>query len=110
MNINTRIAILFVALILSIIIIIVLRKDKIPVRYSLLWWVVVLVLLLLVIFPDLFIFFTRLLGFETISNMIIGIFIVVILFITISLTIIVSGQRKKIALLIQEISILKDKK
>lgn len=110
MNINTRIAIFLVALILSIIILIVLKKDKIPVRYSLLWWMGVIVLLLLVIFPNIFIFFTRLLGFETISNMIIGVFIVIILFITISLTIIVSGQRKKIALLIQEISLLKDKK
>ena len=108
MSINIRIAILAVVLVLSIVIIYILRKDKIPVKYSLLWWVVVVVLLLLSLFPDLFIIFANFLGFETISNMVIGIFIVIILFITMSLTIIVSGQRRKIALLIQEISMLKE--
>ena len=109
MNLNTRIAILIVALLLTIVIIYVLKKDKLPVKYSLLWWLVVVILLFLSIFPNMFIWFTKLLGFQTISNMIIGIFILILLFITISLTIIVSGQRKKIALLIQEVSILKGK-
>ena len=107
MPINLRLAIFVVTLILSFIIISVLKKDKIPVRYSILWWLVVAILLLLVIFPKLFIYITNLLGFQTISNMVVGIFIIILLFITISLTIIVSGQRKKIALLIQEVSMLK---
>ena len=44
------------------------------------------------------------------SNMVIAMFIFILLMITIMLTIIVSGQQKKITLLIQELSILKNKK
>ena len=62
------------------------------------------------IFPGLFIWFSNLLGFVTMSNMVIAMFIFILLMITIMLTIIVSGQQKKITLLIQELSILKNKK
>ena len=41
-------------------------------------------------------------------NMVTGVLFVILLFITISLTVIVSGQKKKITLLIQEVSILKN--
>lgn len=109
MTLNTRIAILAVAIILAIVISIILRKDKIPVRYSILWWFVVVILLLLSIFPNMFLFFTKLVGFQTTSNVVIGIFFVILLFITISLTVIVSTQNKKITLLIQELSMLKGK-
>ncbi|WP_443668457.1 DUF2304 family protein [Holdemanella porci] len=40
--------------------------------------------------------------------MVTGVLFVILLFITISLTVIVSGQKKKITLLIQEVSILKN--
>ena len=46
-------------------------------------------------------------GFQTMSNMVIGIILVLLTFLTMALTIIVSGQKKKTTLLIQEISILK---
>ena len=42
-------------------------------------------------------------------NLVIGIIIGILLFLTMSLTIITSGQRKKITLLIQEVSMLKEK-
>ena len=43
------------------------------------------------------------------SNMLIGILIAMLIFITISLTIIVSGQKYRITLLTQELSMLKEK-
>ena len=52
--------------------------------------------------------FATKLGFQTISNLVVGVFIVILFFITISLTVIVSAQKKKITLLIQEVSILKE--
>lgn len=107
MSMNIRIAILIVAFILSLVIISALKNGKVPVKYSLFWWIAVVLLLLLSIFPNIFIGITKLLGFQTISNMVVGVFVIILLFVTISLTIIISGQSKKIALLIQEISILK---
>ena len=41
--------------------------------------------------------------------MVTGVLFVILLFITISLTVIVSGQKKKITLLVQEISVLKNR-
>lgn len=41
--------------------------------------------------------------------MVTGVLFVILLFITISLTVIVSGQKKRITLLVQEISILKNR-
>ena len=39
--------------------------------------------------------FATKLGFQTISNLVVGVFIVILFFITISLTVIVSAQKKK---------------
>jgi hypothetical protein len=52
---------------------------------------------------------TKLLGFKMFSNLIFSILIGVLMLICLALTIIVSGQREKIRLLIQEVSIIKKK-
>ena len=100
MPLDLRLAILAVTLILAFTIYKVLSKRIIPVKYSFLWWLAVVVLLILVIIPDVLIWFATKLGFQTISNLVVGVFIVILFFIT---------QKKKITLLIQEVSILKEK-
>ncbi len=110
MSINLRLGLVIVAILLFMIILIVLKKGRMPVKYSLVWILSSFIILFLGIFPGLFIWFSNLLGFVTMSNMVIAMFIFILLMITIMLTIIVSGQQKKITLLIQELSILKNKK
>ena len=105
MPFNLRLSILVIALILAAVILRVLHKDMIPVKYSLLWGIGVIVLIVLSIWPGILVSLANLIGFQTISNMV----TVILLFITISLTVIVSGQKKKITLLVQEISILKNR-
>lgn len=107
MPLNLRIAILLTALILMVVIIKILRKQLIPVKYSLLWWIGFFILLFLAIFPDFLVSIANLMGFQTISNMVSGVLFVILIFITISLTVIVSTQKRKINLLIQEISLIK---
>lgn len=109
MPLNLRLAVLVVTLILAFAIYKILSKRIIPVKNSFLWWLAIIVLLMLVIFPDVLIWFAYQLGFQTISNLVVGVFIVILFFITISLTVIVSAQKRKITLLIQEVSILKEK-
>ncbi len=109
MPLDLRLAILLVTLILAFTIYKVLSKRLIPIKYSLLWWLAVIVLLILVVIPDVLIWFAYRIGFQTISNLVVGVFIIILFFITISLTVIVSAQKKKITLLIQEVSILKQK-
>ena len=80
-----------------------------PVKYALVWIFSAVVMILCACFPQIIGFITRLLGFELISNVILSIFLGLLICITISLTVIVSGQAKKIDLLVQEVSLLKQK-
>ena len=107
MPISLKIALIIISLFLIISTLSLVRKDKIPVRYSLVWLVSSLVLLFVALFPEAFGKLTSLIGFQVSSNFVIGIFIVFLLFITRMLTKVVSEQNKKITMLIQEISILK---
>ena len=107
MPFNLRFAIFIVACILAFTVMRILHKYMIPVKYSLLWWIAIVILVVLALWPDFFLFFVNLLRFQTTSNMVIGVFIVILIFITMSLTVIVSSQKNKINLLIQEVSMLK---
>lgn len=109
MSINLRIGLFIVSLLLIVISIISLRRGRMPVKYSLVWVFSSIIILLISVIPSFFVYLSKLAGFETMSNMVIGIFIFILLMITMILTIIVSSQKKKLTLLVQEISILKEK-
>lgn len=86
-----------------------LRKGRIPEKYSLLWYAFSLIILLVAIFPSLFSFISNKLGFQVLSNLIVGIIMVLLILLTMALTIIAAGQKKKTTMLIQEISLLKER-
>lgn len=109
MSNNLRLSTIMVGLILIIITTTILKKGRIPVKYSLIWFLSGIIIVLVGLMPSLVGAISSLLGFVTISNMITGVFIFILLLITMSLTIIASGQKKKITLLIQEVSSLKEK-
>lgn len=109
MTINLKVGLIIVSLVLFIITFILLKKEKIPVRYSLIWFFASLVILFVGIIPDIFLKISKLLGFVTMSNMVIGIFIFMMLLISILFTVILSKHMRKITLLTQEVSLLKEK-
>lgn len=109
MSINLRVMMLIVAILLFISVFVALKKGRMPLKYSLVWLIPDFILILISCAPLSLWKFTELVGFQTVSNLVVGIFILMLFFITISLTIIVSGQNTKITLLIQEISLLKEK-
>ena len=109
MEFNLKISLLIFSIILFATTTIILKKEKIPIKYSLLWYFSAIIVLLVSIFPTALEVFQNFFGFETLSNLIIGMFISILLFLTMALTIIVSGQNKKIILLVQEVSFLKSK-
>lgn len=109
MSLNLKIGLIIVSLVLFIITFILLKKGKLPVRYSLIWFFAALFILLIGIIPKLFLKISKLLGFVTMSNMVIGIFIFMIILILILFTIILSKHMRKITLLTQELSLLKEK-
>ena len=99
--------VLIAALIFYFVMILIFLKNKtLELRYTLLWMFAGVILALLVIWPELLSRFVRLVGIQSNMN---GLFIMAIafvLFITMSLTSIVSRQTNKIRHLIQEIAIL----
>ena len=106
---NLKIVSLTFLIVLVLIIINFLRKDKISAKYAVIWLLTTLVLFLFILFPKVLDNVTSLLGFTLGANMIITGLIVLLICINIALTIIVSNQSKKIELLIQEVSLLKEK-
>lgn len=109
MSLNLSVALIIVAALLLVLTVYYLRKGSIPLKYSLVWFGVAIVLLCCAFLPDWLIDATKLLGFQTTSNLIIGVLFVLVFVICLVLTIVVSSQNKKITLLVQEISLLKSK-
>ena len=107
MSLSLTITLVVVAIILIILTTYFLKKGRIPEKYSLLWYVFSLIIMLVGIFPNLFGIVSSTLGFQTISNLIIGIIIFLLMLLNMALTIMIAGQKKKNTLLIQEISIIK---
>lgn len=106
---SLRLGLLGVALVLILVVMLILRRGRIPIKYALIWLIPPTILLLLVMVPSVFLCFANLLGFETISNLVVGLLFVMLFFVIMALTVIIAGQTTKINLLIQEVSSLKKK-
>ena len=107
MNSQLQGTLIAVGVVLLLIVTALLAKKRVPVRYSIFWYFASAVIILVGAVPNFIGKFTKLLGFETTSNLVIGIIVGLLLLITLLLTVIVSDQRRKIATLTQEISINK---
>ena len=107
MSLGLTITLISVSLFLIILTTYILKKGRIPEKYSLLWYLFAILILLVSIFPNLFGFISAKLGFQAMSNLIIGVLIAILLLLTMALTVMIAGQKKKTTLLIQELSILR---
>lgn len=109
MQSNLRVVLILLSIALVIIILKLVAKNKLPIKYSLFWIASSLVVFLVGLVPSFIGRFTSMIGFETSASLITGIIVGLLLLITLLLTLIISEQKKKIILLIQEVSILKEK-
>lgn len=107
MSNNLRILLIVLAVLLILLILRLISKNKLPVKYSLFWLCACLIIFLVGAFPNFISIFTSLIGFQTTSNLVTGIIIGLLLIITLLLTIIISDLKRRITLLMQEVSILK---
>lgn len=95
-------AILLVGVLLYLFIIIYLmKKGRMSLKYSLMWFLAGLVLLVCAIFPQLIGSFTRLLGIYSETNGVFFVGVCFILLIILSLTSIASGLSERIRTLVQ---------
>lgn len=86
------------------------KNNKISIRYSMIWLFMAFILFLVGITPSFMRFVASSVGFQTTSNLVIAIILTVLIVLTLVLTMIVTNQKSQINKLIQEISILKQKK
>ncbi len=110
MSLTLRIALFIVGLLMLVSTTTMVKKNEIPIRYSLWWFLSSIVLIVVSLFPAFISMITSFVGFQVSSNLVIGIFITFLIIITQMLTKVVSEQSKKITSLIQEISMLKKEK
>ena len=109
MSINLTFVLLIVSISLILLTTYVLKKGRISEKYSLLWYAFALIILFVAIFPKMFSYIAQKLGFEVMSNFAIAIILGTLILLTMAITIMISGQKKKTTLLIQEISILHER-
>lgn len=86
-----------------------IKKGKLLLRYALLWLVLAAVIMLAALFHDWLYPISSMLGFEAPSNFVILVALFFLLAICLSLSIIVSGQARKIKSLVQNLAILENK-
>ena len=84
------------------------KKNKIAVKYSVMWILLPIVCILMVLFDTPLYVFSQWLGFQTLSNFVFFAVLGVVILFCFALTIIVSKQKKQITKMIQEIAILRE--
>ena len=109
MSFGTVLLVLGTGLLIFLVTLQLLRRGRIPVKFSILWFIVAVILLVVGIFTNFIVLISTRIGFISMSNMLVGILIFLLFAMCIALTVIVSGQATKITLLIQEVSMLKKK-
>ncbi len=109
MEMRLRLILAAVIFLFVLVIINFIKKDNISLKYSLIWLISGISMIVATMIPNFLEGMSHFLGFELVSNMIFMIAIIILLMICFSFTIIVSRQTQKIKLLIQEVSILKNR-
>lgn len=107
MSLSLTFSFLFLILILFSSVIYLLYKGRMPVKFCLFWLLVCIILFMVCIFPNVIVSLANIVGFISMPNLVIGILFTLLFFICIVLTVMISGQKVKTTLLIQELSLLK---
>lgn len=89
-----------------IIILYYLKRKMLELKYTLVWLMVGLIMGIMIYFPELLVWFVRLLGIESNMNGLYILCIAFIIMILMTLTSIASRQQMKIRILIQELSMM----
>lgn len=101
-----RIILLVCVLLYLAIILFLMRKGRMSLKYSLIWFFSGVILLVCAVFPQVIRFFTHLIGVYSEANAVFFIGVCFLILIVLSLTSIASGQSERIRTLVQTQAIL----
>lgn len=101
-----RILLIVISLVFAVVIARLVKKKRLSMKYSFLWIALLFVVFLCAVFPVIPYRMSDLLGFESPANFIFLVAIFFLLAIALSLSIVVSGQQRKITTLVQELALI----
>lgn len=107
MSLPLMIVLIVFSAMLVVLISLLIVKGKVPIKYSLLWYAFAILVLAVGIFPEFFGMLGRLIGFNIMSDLVVGIILVVLILLNIALTVMIASQRRRINLVSQEVALLK---
>ncbi len=105
MNTILHISLIAAVLIYFVVLFVMLRKNKLSLKYSLIWMLTGVIMAVFVVFPGLLDIIARFFGVHEPTNALFSIIIFCFMILLISLTSIVSAQTKRITTLIQEVAV-----
>lgn len=106
MNLKLRFTLIIGVIVYFILLINLLKNNRLNLKYTLLWMFMGIVLFMLAIFPDVILFVTEIAGIIEPTNGLFAILIFCILIILVSITAIVSKLNNKNRALIQAVAML----
>lgn len=109
MNLFFRIGLILGAILFLFIILWMLKKKKLTVRYSIVWFFAAFVLVLFAVFPYIVLVLRDLLQVELVSNLVFLMVLAFVLFMLLSISCIVSVFSEKLKRLSQEAALLEQR-
>ena len=106
MSINLKIFLIIIILFFITFIVDNIKKQRLSLKYSLLWLFSSFIMILCVLCPNLLTLICKILNIELVSNLVFLLGLLILLVLAFALTIIISEQKKRIVLLTEELSIL----
>ncbi|AKG36509.1 DUF2304 domain-containing protein [Paenibacillus durus] len=103
-----QITLIVLSILLLFLLINMIKKYELQLRYALLWIFLVFLMLIVSIFPGIAFYFTQAFGFETPSNFVFLLGILSALIIIFSLTVSISNLANKLRQISQEVGLLKN--
>lgn len=109
MQLTLRIALIIVTFMYLLVIIRAIKNKKLQISFSSFWIITGLILIIAIAIPNMIENISKLLGFKLTVNMIFCAAIFLLFYLVFNLNILLSKENKKNTLLIQEISMLKQR-
>lgn len=109
MSMKMRLCIIILIIFALVSVIYLVKRNKLNLKYSLVWIALLIMGFVCVIFPQLIVFVNKIFGFQLPSNLIFAGMIFILFIIALSLTVIVSSMATRTRLLLQEVSLLKER-
>lgn len=104
-DMNLRVFLVIISILIFLFVSILVAKNKLLLKYALLWFITSVFLVILSIFPGISNYFSNLFGFEKTSNFIFYSIIGFLTLIAISISVSVTSLNKKMTIIVQNMAI-----